>query len=116
MATPTALTNLLTADNAAIGLNLASIIANGSNPQQGGASNPLMGLMGSGLGGQLMKGLGAGSAAPANADGQPTDAFQNNTAYLNNQATKASPLGSTNQMNPMLQNLLMYRMSNGGLL
>ena len=116
MTTPTALTNLLTPDNVAIGLNLASIIANGNNPQQGGASNPLMGLMGSGLGGQLMKGVGAGSAAPVNADGQPTDAFQNNTAYLNNQATKASPLGSTNQMNPMLQNLLMYRMSNGGLL
>ena len=116
MALPTTLSGLMTPDNAAIGLNLASIIANGSNPQQGGASNPLMGLMGSTLGGQLMKGLGAGSAAPANADGQPTDAFQNNTAYLNNQATKASPLGSTNQMNPMLQNLLMYRMSNGGLL
>ena len=116
MALPTTLSGLMTADNAAIGLNLASIIANGSNPQQGGASNPLMGLMGSGLGGQLIKGLGAGSAAPANADGQPTDAFQNNTAYLNNQATKASPLGSTNQMNPVLQNLLMYRISNGGLL
>ena len=116
MAPPTALTNLLTPDNVAIGLNLASIVANGNNPQQGGASNPLMGLMRSGLGGQLMKGLGAGSVAPANADGQPIDAFQNNTAYLNNQATKASPLGSTNQMNPMLQNLLMYRMSNGGLL
>ena len=115
MTTPTALTNLLTPDNVAIGLNLASIIANGSNPQQGGASNPLMGLMGSTLGGQLMKGVGAGTA-PQTADGQPTDAFQNNTAYLNNQATKASPLGSTNQMNPMLQNLLMYRMSNGGLL
>ena len=114
MATPTALTNLLTPDNVAIGLNLAFIVANGNNPQQGGASNPLMGLMGSGLGGQLMKGLGAGSVAPANADGQPTDAFQNNTAYLNNQTTKASPLGSTNQMNPMLQNLLMYRISNGG--
>ena len=116
MATPTALTNLLTPNNAAIGLNLASIIANGNNPQQGGASNPLMGLMGSTLGGQLMKGLGVGSAAPTNADAQPTDAFQNNTAYLNNQVTKASPLGSTNQMNPMLQNLLMYLMSNGGLL
>ena len=115
MALPTALTDLLTPDNAAIGLNLASIIANGNNPQQGGASNPLMGLMGSTLGGQLMKGMGAGTA-PQNADAQPTDAFQNNTAYLNNQATKASPLGSTNQMNPMLQNLLMYRMSNGGLL
>lgn len=115
MATPTALTNLLTPDNVAIGLNLASIIANGNNPQQGDASNPLMGLMGSGLSGQLMKGLGAGMA-PQTADGQPTDAFQNNTAYLNNQATKASPLGSTNQMNPMLQNLLMYRMGNGGLL
>lgn len=115
MALPTTLSGLMTADNAAIGLNLASIIANGSNPQQGGASNPLMGLMGSTLGGQLMKGLGAGMA-PQTADGQPIDAFQNNTAYLNNQATKASPLGSTNQMNPMLQNLLMYRMGNGGLL
>lgn len=114
MALPTTLSGLMTADNAAIGLNLASIIANGNNPQQGDASNPLMGLMGSGLGGQLMKGLGAGMA-PQTADGQPTDAFQNNTAYLNNQATKASPLGSTNQMNPMLQNLLMYRMNNGGL-
>ena len=114
MVMPTALTNLLTPDNAAIGLNLASIVANGSNPQQGGASNPLMGLMGSTLGGQLMKGLGAGTA-PQTADGQPTDAFQNNTAYLNNQASKATPLGSTNQMNPMLQNLLAYRMGNGGL-
>ena len=115
MTASTTLSDLLTPDNAAIGLNLASIIANGNNPQQGGASNPLMGLMGSTLGGQLMKGVGAGSA-PQNADAQPTDAFQNNTAYLNNQATKASPLGSTNQMNPMLQNLLMYRMGNGGLL
>ena len=115
MTISTSLSDLLIPDNAAIGLNLASIIANGNNPQQGGASNPLMGLMGSGLGGQLMKGVGAG-IAPQTADGQPTDAFQNNTAYLNNQATKASPLGSTNQMNPMLQNLLMYRMSNGGLL
>ena len=62
-----------------------------------------------------MKGVGAGSAAPANADGQPIDAFQNNTANLNNQVTEAGPLGSTNQMNPMLQNLLMYSKSNGGL-
>ena len=115
MALSTALSSLLNADNAAIGLNLASIIANGNNPQQGGASNPLMGLMGPTLASHIAKGMGAGTTAPANADGQPTDAFQNNTAYLNNQASKATPLGATNQMNPMLQNMLAYRMQNGGL-
>ena len=114
MTISTTLSDLLTPDNAAIGLNLASIIANGNNPQQGGASNPLMGLLGPTLASRIAKGMGAGTA-PQNADAQPTDAFQNNTAYLNNQASKATPLGATNQMNPMLQNMLAYRMQNGGL-
>ena len=114
MALSTALSSLLNADNAAIGLNLASIVANGNNPQQGAASNPLAGLIGSTLASRIAKGMGAGTA-PQNADAQPTDAFQNNTAYLNNQASKATPLGAANQMNPMLQNMLAYRMQNGGL-
>ena len=109
----------MTPQNAAIGLNLASIIANGNNQQQGKPSSPLADLMA--VAPTIAQGMGlnqgANAAIPTNADAQPTDAFQNNTAYLGNQASNATPLAGTTPMqgNQMLQKLLAYRMNNGGL-